>query len=126
MSADMFFYASLQFGDERAVKAAWQELEREGYQGHEDNLIAADLVRDGLEVSCRWDGSGPSSCFEITAGVLEVLARHASSGQAVALELEALWGYRYPGGYDVDDEDFDDELEEEEVEDLHRQLTQEP
>ena len=118
MSAEMLFAAELRFADQLAVDAAWRELEREGCLGDEDNLVADSVVRSGLVVSFRWDGSGPASCFEVTAGVVAILARHAVEGEAVALELESRWGYRYPAGYDPHDADFDDEVEENEVDEL--------
>ena len=121
MSAEIFLWASLQFANEEAIEAANDELEEEGYRQHEDNLLLDGdaLQREGTELRCFWEGSAPSGCFEITAGALEIYARHAAGGEAIALELDAGFGYRYPGGYDAEDPDFDDELEADEVRELH-------
>lgn len=89
MTAAMFFWASLIFASKASYVRAQEELEEEGFVGHADNLLDADCLSfKGLRLSVQWDGSASWSCFDISEGVLEVLASHAKEGEAVALITE--------------------------------------
>ena len=89
MTAAMFFWASLVFASKASYVRAQEELEEEGFIGHADNLLDADCLSfKSLRLSVQWDGSASWSCFDISEGVLEVLASHAKEGEAVALITE--------------------------------------
>jgi hypothetical protein len=117
MSEDMFFGADLTFASDAAISAAQHELASEGFNDHEDNLFD-EIERDGRTLTIRWDGSAPSSCFDIMAAIVEVYARHAESGEAVALQVEAGIGEHFKAGDGDSDDDDDTEVEGDEVDAL--------
>ena len=100
MTVSFLFRAKLQFRNPAAIDAARHELADEGYQDHEDNLLPeAELKWRGLELTVESSGSMPYSCFEISSGVLATYARHAATGEALAVNTEDGAGARYlPGG----------------------------
>jgi hypothetical protein len=116
MTVEVWFKARLTFADAKAVSAAKAELKDEGCVGHADNLLTDEHLKwKGLtlEVQERW--SMPYSCFEISSSVLNTYARHAKTGDALAINLEDGCGERYPAG------DDGVELEEDEVDALREQ-----
>ena len=97
--------------DASGRKAAENELEEEGYAEDDDNLLGEEQlvwVGDVLTVDER--GSGPYDCFDTSSMVLSIYARHAKSGEMLAINIEDGTGDRYPAGADsieLEDEEVD-------------------
>ncbi len=101
---EFWFRGKLEFADRASIDAANEELQAEGYVGHEDNLLSAcDLVWTGTVLTIQSRGSMPYSCFQISSNALRVFAEHASSGEVVALNVEDGLGERYPAGGEAKD-----------------------
>ncbi|NUO54962.1 MAG: hypothetical protein HOV80_39490 [Polyangiaceae bacterium] len=112
MSIEVWFRGRLEFADDDAVDAANEELEDEGCNDTDDNEIKDDLKWSGTVLTIDSRGSMPSSCYDISAMVLSIYARHAKSGEMLAVDIENGVGERYPAGSDGGDELEDDEVDE--------------
>ncbi len=128
MTEEMRFFAELDFPSADAVAAAERALDAEGFIEHEDNVLEAEDFRwNSLHLTIRWQGSAPSSCFDITTGALAILVEHAASGEAAALNLEAEFGEHFDAQRPTAYGDHDDtEVEGDQVHRLNEHFRGEP
>jgi hypothetical protein len=115
MSIEVWFRGKLEFADEKAVAAAKAELAEEGCADSDDNMIKDDLKWSGTVLTIDSRGSMPSSCYDISSFALSIYARHAKSGEMLAIDIENGVGERLPAGSDGD------ELEDDEVDELREE-----
>lgn len=122
MSMEYWFFGRLEFRDKAAVDAAKEFLDEEGYADDDDNLLGDDELQwSGTTLRVDARGSMPYSGFEISSGVLQAYALHASAGEVIALNVEDGVGERYRAADGDLEADHGDELEDDEVEQLRKE-----